>query len=100
MKVLVADHQPVVRRGLKQILAEHFEKVAVGEATNAQEFLERIKKQKWDLVIVDVALPGKSWMDLIKRLQGIKPDLPVLVFSMHGDHRFAMRVLKAGAAGY
>ena len=100
MKILVADHQPVVRHGLKQILSDEFEKLLVSEAANAADFLEKVRKQKWDLVILDVALPGRSWMDLLKKVQCTRPGLPVLIFSMHGDHRFAMRALKAGAAGY
>jgi DNA-binding NarL/FixJ family response regulator len=100
MKILVADHQPVVRHGLKQILAGEFKKAQVCEAANAADFLEKVRRQKWDLVILDVALPGGTWMDLIRKVQDSRPGLPVLIFSMHGDHRFAMRAIKAGAAGY
>lgn len=100
MKILIADHHAVVRRGLKQILAEEFDKVVIGEAVNARELVEKIRKQKWCIVLLDTSLPGQSWMDILKKLKEIRPDMPVLVFSTVPESRFAARVLRAGAAGF
>jgi len=100
VKILIADHHAVVRRGLKQILAEEFDKVVIGEAVNARELVEKIRKQKWCIVLLDTSLPGQSWMDILKKLKEIRPDMPVLVFSTVPESRFAARVLRAGAAGF
>jgi two-component system, NarL family, invasion response regulator UvrY len=100
VKILIADHHAVVRRGLKQILVEEFEKVTIGEAVHARELLEKVRKQKWNMVVLDTSLPGQSWMDLLKRLKSIWPTMPVLVFSTVPESRFAARVLRAGAAGF
>jgi DNA-binding NarL/FixJ family response regulator len=100
IKILIADDHAVVRQGLKQILADAFDPVVFGEASQAQEALEHVWKQEWDLVVLDLSLPGRSGLDVLKELKQARPKLPVLVLSMHPEDQFAVRVLKAGAAGY
>jgi two-component system invasion response regulator UvrY len=89
-----------VRHGLKQILADEFKKSAFGEARNGQEVLDSIWKQEWDVVVLDITMPGRSGLEVLKEIKKAKPKLPVLVLSMHPEDQFAMRVLKSGASGY
>jgi two-component system, NarL family, invasion response regulator UvrY len=100
MRVLIADDHAVFRRGLKETLAEAFSRVAFGEANTAQETLEHVRRQDWDLVILDISMPGKSGLDILDDLKRLRPKLPILLLSMHPEQQFARRALKAGAAGY
>jgi len=100
MRVLIADDHAVFRRGLKETLAEAFSRVAFGEAKTAQETLEQVRRQDWDLVILDISMPGKSGLDILDELKRLRPKLPILLLSMHPEQQFARRALKAGAAGY
>ena len=99
LKFLLADDHAVVRRGVRQILEDAYG-ATFGEATNATEALELVWKEPWDVVILDVTMPGRSGLDVLKEIKQSKPRLPVLVLSMHPEDQFAVRVLKAGAAGY
>lgn len=89
-----------MRRGLKQILADDFREAVFGEANNGQEALDKVWKDKWDVVILDVTMPGRSGLEVLREIKKSRPKLPVLVLSMHPEDQFAVRVLKAGAAGY
>jgi len=100
MRILIADDHAVVRRGLKHVLAEAFKKAVFGEAANSQEALERVWKEPWDVVILDLTMPGRSGLDVLKEIKRAKPKLPVLILSMHPEDQFAVRLLKAGASGY
>jgi two-component system, NarL family, invasion response regulator UvrY len=100
MRILIADDHAVVRHGLKQILVDEYKKAEFGEARNGQEALSRIWKEKWDIVILDVTMPGRGGLDVLKEIKTARPKLPVLVLSMHPEDQFAVRVLKAGASGY
>jgi DNA-binding NarL/FixJ family response regulator len=100
IKILIADDHAVVRRGLIQILLESFPEAIFGEASNAQEILQKIQEQKWSLLTLDIGMPGRSGVDLLRDLRAHNPQLPVLVLSVHPEDQFARRVLKAGAAGY
>jgi two-component system, NarL family, invasion response regulator UvrY len=100
MRILIADDHAVVRQGIKQILADEFKKAAFGEARTAQEALTKVWKEKWDVVILDITMPGRSGLEVLKELKKQRPKLPVLVLSMHPEDQFAVRVLKAGASGY
>ena len=100
MRILIADDHAVVRRGLKQILADEFKKADFCEAGNAREALERIRKEKWDTVVLDITMPGRSGLEALKEIKEARPKLPVLVLSMHPEDQFAVRVLKSGASGY
>ena len=99
-RILIADDHAVVRRGLKQILADEFTKADFGEASNAREALDRIRKEKWDTVVLDITMPGLGGLEALKEIKEARPKLPVLVLSMHLEDQFAVRVLKSGASGY
>jgi DNA-binding NarL/FixJ family response regulator len=100
MKILIADDHSVVRQGLKQILKDEFPKVELGEAADSQSAIDLVWKQDWDFVILDIAMPGRSGLDVLKELKKARPKLPVLILSAHPEDQFAVRVLKAGAEGY
>ncbi|MFY9926304.1 MAG: response regulator transcription factor [Opitutaceae bacterium] len=100
MRILIADDHAVVRQGLKQILAGAFKRAVFGEATNSQEALEHVWKEPWDVVILDITMPGRSGLDALKEIKQARPKLPVLILSMHPEDQFAVRLLKAGASGY
>jgi two-component system invasion response regulator UvrY len=100
IKILIADDHAIVREGLKQILAETADMVVGGEATNGHEVLEHVRREDWDLVLLDLAMPGKDGLDTLKELKQEKPKLPVLVLSIYPEEQYAVRLLKAGASGY
>src|SRR6266536_3717157 len=100
MRILIADDHAVVRHGLTQILADEFKKADFGEAGNAREALDRIRKENWDTVVLDITMPGRSGLEALKEIKEARPKLPVLVLSMHPEDQFAVRVLKSGASGY
>jgi two-component system invasion response regulator UvrY len=100
MRVLIADDHAVFRRGLRETLAEFFFKVTFGEAKTAQETVELVRRHDWDVVILDISMPGKSGLDVLDDLRRLRPRLPILLLSMHPEEQFARRALKAGAAGY
>jgi two-component system, NarL family, invasion response regulator UvrY len=99
-RVLIADDHAVVREGLKRILAEELGVSIFGEASTSQEVIQRMGERDWDIVILDITMPGRSGLDALKELRQSHPRVPVLVLSMHPEDQFAIRVLKAGAAGY
>jgi DNA-binding NarL/FixJ family response regulator len=100
MKILVVDDHAVVRHGVKQILTEHFQCSVIGEAQNADEMIEQVRKRHWTIVILDVGMPGKGGLDALKELKQLQPKLPVLVLSAYPEDQLALRILKAGASGY
>ena len=100
MKILITDDHAVVRQGLKQILLEEFTRAQFGEATNAQEAIDRVWKENWDVVVLDITMPGRSGLEVLKEIKKSRPKLPVLVLSMHPEDQFAVRILKIGASGY
>lgn len=100
MKILIADDHAVVRRGLRETLAEAYSRATFGEAKTAQETLESVARQNWDVVILDISMPGKSGLDILDDLHRLRPKLPILLLSMHPEDQFARRALKSGAAGY
>lgn len=85
---------------MKQILADEYRRATFGEASNAQEAIDRVWNEDWDVVILDVTMPGRSGLEALREIRKNKPRLPVLVLSMHPEDQFAMRVLKSGASGY
>ncbi len=94
------DDHTVVRQGLRHVLADEFRRAEFGEARNAQEALNRVWKDKWDVVVLDITMPGRSGLEVLREIKHSKPKLPVLVLSMHPEDQFAVRVLKSGASGY
>jgi two-component system, NarL family, invasion response regulator UvrY len=100
IRVLIADDHPVVRGGLKEILVHHLEGVVCGEVENAQQVLAQVQRHAWDLLILDITMPGRSGYDVLGDLKVLQPNLPILVLSMHPEDLYAKRALKAGARGY
>ena len=100
IRILIADDHAILRRGLKEILVAEFKDAIFAEAGNAQEVLTNVRRQAWDLVILDITMPGRSGLDLLRDLKQLQPELPVLVLSMHPEDQYAKRVLRSGAAGY
>jgi two-component system, NarL family, invasion response regulator UvrY len=100
MRVLIADDHAVFRRGLKETIGESFPKVTFGEAKTAQETVECVRRQDWEIVILDISMPGKSGLDILDDVRRLRPKLPVLFLSMHPEEQYARRALKSGAAGY
>jgi len=99
MRVLIADEHALFRRGLRETLADAFSKVTFGEARTAQEALKHVRRQEWDVVILDISMLGKGGLYISDDLRRLQPRLPILLFGMHAE-QFARRVLKAGPAGY
>lgn len=100
LRILIADDHTVVREGLKQILAEMSEKVITDEAGNGQEVLHKVWNNEYDIVLLDISMPGRSGLEILKQLKSDKPYLKILILSMHPEEQYAVRALKAGAAGY
>jgi len=100
ISILIADDHAIIRRGLREILTDELGALSWGEAENAQGALEQVRKRNWDLLILDIEMPGRSGIDVLGDLRALRPKLPILVLSVHPEERFAKRALKAGAAGY
>jgi DNA-binding NarL/FixJ family response regulator len=100
IRILIADDHAILRRGLKEILLRDMPDVICGEAEEALQVLLQVQTQHWDLIILDITMPGRSGLDVLRDLKRLKPTLPVLVLSMHPEEQYGKRVLKAGAAGY
>ncbi len=100
IRVLIADDHAILRRGLCEILLREFKGGKCGEAETADQVLSQIEVDHWDLVLLDVSMPGRTGVDVIADLKRLRPRLPVLVLSMHPEDQYAKRALRAGAAGY
>jgi DNA-binding NarL/FixJ family response regulator len=100
IEVLIADDHTIIRDGLKQILADTGDIVVAGEAANGHAALEQVRARDWDVLVLDLSMPGKNGLDLIKQIKADKPALPILILSMHSEEQYAMRTLRAGASGY
>lgn len=100
IQILIVDDHAILRRGLKEILEREFRDVSIGGAGTAEQALTQLGSEKWDLVILDITMPGRSGVDVLRNLKALRPKLPVLVLSMHPEDQYGKRVLKAGASGY
>ena len=100
LKILVVDDHTIVREGLKQILSEVPDIIVAGEASDGNQALNQVYKGDYDLVLLDIAMPGIRGLDVLKQLKTEKPDLPILMLSMYPEEQYAVRTLKAGASGY
>ena len=100
LKILIVDDHAIVRRGLKQILEGESGLAQVSEAQNGAEALQMAREQAWDMLILDINLPGQSGLEVLNDLHYQYPRLPILIMSMYAEDQYAVRVLKAGAAGY
>ena len=100
LRILVADNHAIVRKGVRQIVDEAFPGATVGEAANTQEVLALVENKEWDLILLDITMPGRDGLNALKDIKQRQPRLPVLMLSIHPEDQFAVRTLRAGAAGY
>lgn len=99
-RVLLVDDHPVIRQGVRRILKAAFGELTVGEADTGEQALERFDAEPWDLVVLDLSLPGMNGLDVIRQMRRIRPDARIIVMSVHPPQHFAHRALSVGAAGY
>jgi len=100
MKILIADDHTIFREGLKHILTEYPDMIVADEARNGREVLDKIWNNDYDMVLLDISMPGMTGLEALKQLKNDRPKLPVLVLSMHPEEQYAVRALRAGASGY
>ena len=100
MKFLIADDHAIVRKGLTQILLEEFPSAEVTEVANSNEALEEVSKQIWDVILLDISMPGRNGIETLKQIRANGIKAPILMLSMHPEEQYAVRVLKAGASGF
>jgi two-component system invasion response regulator UvrY len=99
-KILIVDDHAILRQGLKQLLKDEFTFVTFGESGTAAEAIEAVQAGDWDLVILDVSMPGRSGFEVLKEIKHLKPKMQILVHSMHNEDEFAIRALRNGASAY
>ncbi|HZL18298.1 MAG TPA: response regulator transcription factor [Polyangia bacterium] len=100
LPILLVDDHAVVRRGLRELLGEEFPRVEFGEAASGSEALAQLAARSWGLVILDMSLPGRDGLEILKEALVLQPGVPIMMLSVHGEDQYAIRALKAGAAGY
>jgi DNA-binding NarL/FixJ family response regulator len=100
IRVVIADDHQILREGLKQLLLAAGDLAVVGEAADGYEALQRVREIEFDVLLLDMSMPGKSGVELIKQVKAEKPKLRILVLSMHEEHQYAVRAIRAGASGY
>jgi len=100
IRIVIADDHEIVRAGLKQIISDDEDMEVLGESNNGENLIELVKKNDYDVVLLDLKMQGISGIDVIKHIKIIKPDLPIIVLSMHAEDQYAVRTIKAGASGY
>lgn len=100
MNIFIADDHAIVRKGISQLIREEFAFAEITEATNSTEVSEKIKGKIWDIILLDISMPGRNGVDILKQLRADGIKTPILMLSMHPEEQYAIRVLKAGASGY
>lgn len=100
IRVIIADDHPIVRAGLKQIILEDDGIIVAGEASSGAKLLEKVRREKYDVVLLDLTMPGMNGIDALKQLKSEKPHLPVIILTIHPESQYALRLIKAGASGY
>jgi DNA-binding NarL/FixJ family response regulator len=100
LKIIIADDHPIVRAGLKQIMAETADLMVAAEANNGRELLNQVRREPYDVILLDISMPGIDGLDVLKQLKVELPNIPVIILTVHPEAQYALRVLKAGAAGY
>jgi two-component system invasion response regulator UvrY len=100
LRILIADDHAIIRKGLKQILLEEYPSAIIEEVSDAEEVIKKTISDEWDIIICDLSMPGRSGLDVVQQMKQNFPKLPVLILSIHPEEQYAIRVLRAGAAGY
>ncbi len=100
LEVLVADDHAIIRDGLTKILADTADLVVAGEASNGVAVMEKVRARDWSLLVLDISMPGRNGLELVKLVKAERPKLPILIFSMHHEEQYAVRAIRAGASGY
>jgi DNA-binding NarL/FixJ family response regulator len=100
IEVIIADDHPIVRAGLKQIMLQDDGIAVTGEASNGAELLNRVRQGRYDVILLDLTMPGMDGLDVLKQLKIETPDTPVVILTVHPESQYALRVLRAGASGY
>ncbi len=100
LKVLIIDDHPLVRRGLMETIQEEFSNAIIGQASDSQSGIESVWRENWEVVLLDIAMPGRSGLDILKEIKQERPKMPVLILSTYSEDQFAIRALKSGADGY
>jgi len=100
LRILIVDDHPIVRQGLRQTLGDAPDIHEIGEAAHGPEAIDLVRQSHWDAVVLDIGLPGRGGIDILKEIKHERPRLPVLILSMHPEDQYAIRALRAGAAGY
>lgn len=100
IRVLIADDHAIVRKGLRQIAKEQGSGIEVDEAENGQEVIEKVQTTTYDVLVLDISMPGRNGLDILQEVRHSNPKLPVLILSMHPEEQYAIRMLKSGASGY
>ncbi len=100
LRILIADDHSVVRKGLRQILLDEFPTAEIDEVSDAEGLIKKVMAGKWDVVVSDLSMPGRSGLDALQQIKITHPQLPVLILSIHPEEQYALRALKSGASGY
>jgi two-component system invasion response regulator UvrY len=100
LRILVADDHPVVRQGIMRIIEDTQDMVVTGEAENGHDALKQIKEKEFDLILLDISMPGSDGLEVIREIKKSKPDIPVLILTIHPEKYYGLRMLQAGASGY
>lgn len=100
INILIADDHPIVRAGLKQIISETNDMTVADEASNGQEALDLVRKKEYDLLLLDISMPGRNGLEILKELKSDYPKFPVLILSIYPEEQYAVRAFRAGASGY
>jgi len=100
IQVLVADDHPLIRSGLRHVLEQEPDFASPGEAGDSEQVLEKLEERSWDVLVLDIAMPGRNGLETLSEIRKRRPALPVLILSMHSEEQYAIRAIKAGASGY
>jgi DNA-binding NarL/FixJ family response regulator len=100
IQVLVADDHPLLRSGLRHVLEQEPDFGKPGEAGDSEQVLEKLEERSWDVLVLDIAMPGRNGLETLSEIRKRRPGLPVLILSMHSEEQYAIRAIKAGASGY